>query len=1086
MNAGSRWGTCACTGAITRATFAAIFVAGIEILDTAQAQAANDCGAGTNVTCTSAGNPYTLGITYSNNDQTVSLQAGAAVTGLVGVSLNGANTQTLNVAPGVTINPTFGNAVNINNATGTLNINADGSAITSSATGISAQSTNGPISITTGSVTATNTAINALVLSGNGALTVTANGTVSGAVGISAVAQGTGAVRVTTHDVMSGGVVAQSSGGTVTVDSTAGTVTGGVVATFSGASGAAAVTTASVNNAGIGVAGFTGGPNAALTIDTTAGTVHTTGNNANGIQAVTGHFPFASNAGTNTVRAGNITTDGSGSVGILALGKGGNIDITAGGAIHSTGDGINTDNGTLAGSVTTTIRVTGSIVTSGATANGINASMETGGANMIAVSGSVTANGASGIGIRTSGVGDSVTVAAGGSVSGSTGVEFTASGPSTLTNSGTITGTGGTAVQYLTFGSNFLTFTNNGTVNGNVLMGRANDVAILNTGSMINGTLNGQGGSNTLQLIGTGTGTLDVGNVVNFSVSQKMDGGTWTLTGTNAAFVPTMDVQQGTLIVNSATSGMAVTVQNGARLAGTGTVGATQINSGGTLAPGAPGTPGTSLAVSGNLAFASGAIYLVALNPTGMTFANVSGSAALAGTVDASFASGKYVSKRYTILTASGGLVGTTFTGLTNSNLPAGARDTLSYDANDVYLNLTAGFSQFSGLNINQQNVANALTNYFNSNGSIPAAFFNLTPGGLTQIDGEVATGAERSAFQLMDQFLNVMLDPFVDGRFGRFGGTGSALSFAPQEQANLPPDIALAYASILNKAPPKVSFDQRWTTWGSAYAGSNSANGDPSVVGSTNVTARTFGFAAGMDYRATPNTVVGFALAGGGTGWGLAGGLGSGRSDAFQAGVYGVTREGPAYLAAALSFANHWFTTTRSALGDQLNTNFVGQSYGTRLEAGYRFSTLPRLGVTPYTALQAQDFHTPGYSESDASGGGFGLSYAAMNAIDVRTEIGSRLDAPTLVAGMPLTLRGRMAWVHDFVTNPALSAVFQVLPGSNFVVNGAPIPHDSALVSAGAELFLAPNWTLLTKFDSEFARGSQTYAGSGTLRHSW
>jgi len=29
---------------------------------------------------------------------------------------------------------------------------------------------------------------------------------------------------------------------------------------------------------------------------------------------------------------------------------------------------------------------------------------------------------------------------------------------------------------------------------------------------------------------------------------------------------------------------------------------------------------------------------------------------------------------------------------------------------------------------------------------------------------------------------------------------------------------------------------------------GTNSANGDPSGIGSTNVTARTFGFAAGMD----------------------------------------------------------------------------------------------------------------------------------------------------------------------------------------------------------------------------------------------
>jgi uncharacterized protein with beta-barrel porin domain len=52
--------------------------------------------------------------------------------------------------------------------------------------------------------------------------------------------------------------------------------------------------------------------------------------------------------------------------------------------------------------------------------------------------------------------------------------------------------------------------------------------------------------------------------------------------------------------------------------------------------------------------------------------------------------------------------------------------------------------------------------------------------------------------------------------------------------------------------------------------------------------------------------------------------------------------------------------------------------------------------------------------------------------------------------------------------------------------VNGAAIPHDSALTTAGAQLFLTPNWTLLAKFDGEFANSSQTYAGSGTLRYTW
>jgi uncharacterized protein with beta-barrel porin domain len=44
----------------------------------------------------------------------------------------------------------------------------------------------------------------------------------------------------------------------------------------------------------------------------------------------------------------------------------------------------------------------------------------------------------------------------------------------------------------------------------------------------------------------------------------------------------------------------------------------------------------------------------------------------------------------------------------------------------------------------------------------------------------------------------------------------------------------------------------------------------------------------------------------------------------------------------------------------------------------------------------------------------------------------------------MPVQLRARVAWAHEWVNDPALSAVFQLLPGASFVVNGAPVPHNS------------------------------------------
>src|ERR1019366_8888076 len=56
-----------------------------------------------------------------------------------------------------------------------------------------------------------------------------------------------------------------------------------------------------------------------------------------------------------------------------------------------------------------------------------------------------------------------------------------------------------------------------------------------------------------------------------------------------------------------------------------------------------------------------------------------------------------------------------------------------------------------------------------------------------------------------------------------------------------------------------------------------------PRGGGSHDLSARTGGFAAGADYRVSPFTMLGFALAGGGTNWSMAQGLGGGRSDAFQ-----------------------------------------------------------------------------------------------------------------------------------------------------------------------------------------------------------
>jgi uncharacterized protein with beta-barrel porin domain len=109
------------------------------------------------------------------------------------------------------------------------------------------------------------------------------------------------------------------------------------------------------------------------------------------------------------------------------------------------------------------------------------------------------------------------------------------------------------------------------------------------------------------------------------------------------------------------------------------------------------------------------------------------------------------------------------------------------------------------------------------------------------------------------------------------------------------------------------------------------------------------------------------------------------------------------------------------------------------------------------------------------------------MTANDTRSELGARFDSLTTFYGDPLILRSRIAWAHDWVSTPSLNAAFQALPGSAaFTVFGAPIPHNSALTTTSAELHFTPNWSFTAKFDSEFASGSQTSAGTGTIRYTW
>ena len=173
----------------------------------------------------------------------------------------------------------------------------------------------------------------------------------------------------------------------------------------------------------------------------------------------------------------------------------------------------------------------------------------------------------------------------------------------------------------------------------------------------------------------------------------------------------------------------------------------------------------------------------------------------------------------------------------------------------------------------------------------------------------------------------------------------------------------------------------------------------------------------------------------------------------------------------------------------DRLRAEFNANAYSARAEGGYRFvaRSLGGLGITPYAAAQFTTFDLPAYAEGVISGTpAFALNYAAKSVTDSRSELGIRADKSLAMQNGILTLRGRLAWAHDFDPDRSIAATFQSLPGASFVVNGAALASDSALTTATAEWKWINGWSAAATFEGEFSNVTQSYAGKGVVRYAW
>jgi uncharacterized protein with beta-barrel porin domain len=927
------------------------------------------------------------------------------------------------------------------------------------------------------------------VTTGSGAITIGASGapvtgSFSGGSGIIAEA-GSGAISV----FLNGGslTAAEAAGaglGMIGAGDVSATLTGGTTITnaFGAPSTVIGISALSVggavnivSNANIGSAGaeFKGGIQAS---GTSAGNVNVSQTGGAIFATTTGILASNSGAGAvsiTTVAGSSITMLGGTGVWGYSGGTGA-VGVATAGTISGASIGVD---GTIANAASTsniTIAVNGNVT---GTSYGIKAETSgTGNVNIsVGAGATVQGTGTSGVAIQGAGINSFTN---GGTIVGATGV-VTSAGSTTVTNAGSLTGTGGTAVSF---------------AGGNNLFVMSGSTAVLS------GQANGSG-TDTFRFAGTGSNSFDASQIgAGWTLLDKTGSSIWSLTGTSTYAGP-VTVNGGTLAVNGdLTSASSLTVNAGGTLGGSGFAGAVAIN-GGTLAPG--NSVGTLTTAS--LTMTAASTYLVQVSGVTADKTIVTGIAGINGKVVVDPLTRLSATTTYTIMSA--GTLSGTFSGaefLTATSFARNAR--LSYVGNDVLLTLDPGSLSSSlpgNASINQRNVAAGIDNGLAGGGALPAGFnalFGLsgTPllNALTQASGETATGAQQTSFNAMNLFLGLLTDPFLDGRgdlrsrgdaMGYASDDGDALAFAAGGKRNGAERDA--YAAMSRKAPAQ-GFESRWSVWAAGFGGSQTTDGN-ATLGSNTATSRIAGATAGADYRFSPDTVAGFALAGGGTNFSVANG-GTGRSDLFQAGAFVRHNQGAAYVTGALAYGWQDITTDRNvtiAGTDHLQARFNANAYSGRLEGGYRVVTpwIGGVGITPYAAALVTAFDLPAYAEQAVTGNNtFALSYGAKNATDTRSELGLRTDKSFALDDAVVTLRGRAAWAHDFNADRNIAATFQALPGASFVVNGASQAHDTALTTASADMKFVSGISLAATFEGEFSNVTRSYAGKGIVRYAW
>ena len=405
---------------------------------------------------------------------------------------------------------------------------------------------------------------------------------------------------------------------------------------------------------------------------------------------------------------------------------------------------------------------------------------------------------------------------------------------------------------------------------------------------------------------------------------------------------------------------------------------------------------------------------------------------------------------------------------------------TLSYDANNVYLTLAlqgAAFSGFSGNTPNQRETGSALDrSYASASGDYATVIGALA--GLSTAQGSAALSAISSQpwanFGTTNLASNALFMNTLGQQMAMARG-GPASAGGGQRQA-----LAQACDVAACEATSPLSV------WGSAVGGAGWVLGGQCR---RPLTYNLGGGAAGIDYRVTPNILLGIGAAyTSGTQW-ADGFMGKGWNNAVSVAAYGsFMPKGQwagfyADLLAGYAYANNELQRQimvpnlqpRTTNGSTGVNQFLGQA-----ELGYQIPVYAPASatVTPFARFQVMSANQAAFSEWGANS--LSLNVAQQTTNSVRSTLG--MDLAGAIGAFDMALR--LGWLHEYadVSRP-ITAAFAGAPGAAFTVYGATGQRDAAVIGFQAGTTVSDGAKIYVRYDGDIGTSASNHALSAGLR---